>query len=348
MAIVMEHTPYKAIYNMATQAGQAQAQIREQEQDDRLQLQKMQQDHQIRQVQFMAGQEQLARAEEMQYNMTLMKAKRDIDLQTEAASYARDKQKLSQLMNMINESDHSEKEKDDFRIQAMAKYADAGTGLSPSSFSGGSKGMQDFLMKGEYRTMMGDQIQKWVDDGTINQAAGQRMASNYGITAPVLTTRDQKLKAVQGAAEQLDDAQKQLRDSFKPKKKKNKIEDRFGVWHKEGSPQYRVWETMNKQVETANAELERLQEGTSVERMNFNDEVAKSKPLQRIVEAVGMDEAFAQYRARQKKTQSQGFSERHPILNALLESQPGYQLKKIHPANIAYEQTKKILYGEKE
>ncbi len=293
MAIVVEHTPYDALFSLATQAGEAQAAQTAQAQRDREQLAAMQIQADQRKQQFMVAAEQRARQEEMQYQTMLIAAKRQIDMQVETSNYARQKQMLTQTLNMINDSNEfDEREKEQLSIEVMSKYSGLGSGISPSSF-GGTTGMSDFLQKGAYKMQLADQLQGMVDSEQLNPGAARQAAASFGLSGDFATPGERHAEQVDEAVKRYDRIQDTVNSAFvisggklKDKTTKETI--------KKNDPRYGYYETLKAQRDRAKSELDKLHAtGTKpVSAAEFADALQKSPALQQMVQLYGEDAAF--------------------------------------------------------
>jgi hypothetical protein len=168
------------VHELATKAGVAADNVMRQQQADRLQLQDLQQQHDMRKMEFMQSAQEQARAEELQYQMLLTQNKRNIDMQAEMAQYARSKQMLQQTMNMINDSNEfDDRQKEELKLQATSKYAGVGTGLTPGSFEAGT--LEKELLKGAYNTARIKYYQDEVSSGRMNPLIAQQGAIGEGL-----------------------------------------------------------------------------------------------------------------------------------------------------------------------
>ena len=293
MAIVVQHTPYDAIFNMATQAGQADAAKQAQAQRDKEQLMGMQIEAQQRSQQFAVQAEQQARAEEMQYQTMLLQAKRQIDMQVEATNYARQKQQLTQTLNMIRDSDDiDEEEKDKFRIQVMARYAGVGSDLNVAAFEKTSS-MENFFTKGAYKSKVAEDIQEQFDKGLIDESTALRAASNYDVK---IDTKSPETKL----AEQADEAVKRyeriddlIYSAFKPDSKGRPRDPDTEKVIKPNDPRYEYYKTLNIQLKAAKGELDRFH-GTGTRKV-FNEALQKSQSLQKMAQIYGVDATFEKW-----------------------------------------------------
>lgn len=219
MAIKVGHSPVEGVFKLSQQAGIAQQMAREQQQNDRLQLQALDQNFKMKQMQFMEQQQTEARAEEMQYQQLLMQTKRGIDMQTEAAQYARQKQMMTQTLNMINDSqEFDDEQKEKLKIQAMSKYAGVGSGISPTSFR--DSGMENLATKGAYNKQRLDAMQDRVNrDPTYTIEDAQRDSLAFGMPGAQFYTPEESAnlpatkirKRMDGIADQIA-ATKVMRD----------------------------------------------------------------------------------------------------------------------------------------
>ena len=260
MAIVVGHEPVGAAYNLATQAGQAQAMQREQEQRDRIQLQGMQEQMRMREMAFQEKAQAAARQEEMQFQAMMVQAKRQIDLQTEAAQYAQDKQKLNAALSMINESSHSESEKQDFKIQAMAKYAGVGGGLTSASFA--NTDLENQLTKGAYRTMQMTEIQNAVLNKQMSPEEATRMSVAMGLGNMEFQTGDDIANAphkkVQDKMDDISDSMSKLKLH---EDKKGRLYDAQMYKVPEDSPAAKTYRALQVQQDKVAAEMAKIQQG---------------------------------------------------------------------------------------
>jgi molybdenum-dependent DNA-binding transcriptional regulator ModE len=303
MAIEVQHQPVGAIYGLATQAGQAQAAQQQQEQRDRIQLKGMEEQMRMREMQFREKALAAARQEEMQYQAMLMMAKRQIDLQTEQAQYARQKQMLTQSLNMITESNEfSEKQKEELRVQAMAKYAGVGTGISPSSFDSG--GMEKMLTQGAYKSQMLTQWQNDVLEGRMGVEDAERLAVGMGMSGAKFhtasETADLPYKAVRNKIDDINSSMSKLGISVDKKGKYYK--DDYPV--SEDDPLVRQYKALEREAEKQTNELLKLQgeyeatdeQGKPLTMEEFLDQkVVGDENLQRAVQLYGVKNTYDSY-----------------------------------------------------
>lgn len=295
MAITVGHEPVGALYELATDAGQAQFAVRQQEAMERQQLAKAQMAHERRMAEFQAKAQERARMEEMQYQVAMVMAKRQIDMQIETSNYAQQRQKLLQTLNMIKESDSfTDKEKESLQIQAMAKYSDVGTGLSSSSFDGGggNKALQSMVATGSYRSQMAGQLQKWIDEGMDPVIAKQTAAAwNIDFTP----ASELKEKQFDDAAKRLENAVDSVYDAgFSTKG--NKVY-RYGNKVDTDSQDYRLYQTLNQQVQRNRESFEKLRTGntTAARSQLFYSDYQSSPALQQMVQIYGPEEAMKRW-----------------------------------------------------
>ena len=297
MAIVVEHTPYDALFNLATQAGQAQAAQQQQAQRDKQQLMAMQIGAQQQAQRFQIQAEQQARAEEMQYQMVLMQAKRQIDMQVETSDYARQKQQLTQTLNMIRDSnDFDSKEKEQLSIEVMAKYSGLGAGISPSSF-GGKTGMQDFLTKGAYKMNMSEQLQNMVDQGALDPDRAKQAAASFGLSGDYLPPEERQAMKADEAVKRYDRIQGVMDDAFSFDSKGRPLDPYTQDRIKEDDPRYGYYKTLKRQVESAKQELDKLHtSGTrQASAAVFNEALQRSPALQQMAQIYGPEAAFEKW-----------------------------------------------------
>ena len=293
MPIEVRHDPVAATYELATDAGQAIADTRAQEQNDRIALQGMQQQHQARQQQFIAKQQEAARAEETQYQMMLMQAKRQIDMQAEMAQYSEQKMRLTQTLNMINDSnDFSDPQKEELKVQAMAKYSGVGTGISPSSFA--ASDMEKSITKGAYKVQAIRELQKQVDGG-MDPSVAKNLAIGMGMSGTeFLTPEQQALAPEQQAQQDYDKAVELLRESFDYDKKGRPKDAVTGDKIDKDDPRYEHWQVLEKQKNKARADLKRLS-GKGDRAMalpKFHDDLKRTPSWQKAIDIYGFDKTF--------------------------------------------------------
>lgn len=332
MAIVVEHTPYEAMHQLAVGAGQAQAERERSAFREKQQLMQLQNQLETKQMQFQEEAASRAREEEFQYTIAAVQAKRQVDLQIETADYARQKQKLSQTLNMIRESnDLSDAEKEELLIQAMSKYSGVGTGIGPSSFTGGtSSGMQNFLMKGAYKAKMGETLQQYVDEGLMSTEDAERQASYFDIGGDFKNQQQVLLDQSVDAQKRLDSAQDMLGSNFSVDKK-GRIRDAYGVEVKEGTPRYELYKTMQAQVDTAKRALDAVhEEGQEIPLWTeFKSLLNSGDPgIKKAVEVYGEDMAFEAYKRNRKVgPKDKKFYQKHPVIDMVMRGiSPAFNL----------------------
>jgi hypothetical protein len=327
MAIRIEHQPVEAIGQLGVLAGQAQVDKEQRNLRDREQLMKLDAGHKMEQMRFLQQAQEQARAEEMQYQMQLNMQRRDIDMQLDLQNYAREKQKLQQTLNMINQSeDLSEAEKEEFGIQATAAYAGVGTGITPASFNSGiNKALQNEILLGSHRTMLADDIQSRLDAGDIDeyQANRESVQKNLGITFEGPQTRvDNKLA-------DLLDTVKTTRDVYN----KSFFTDKAG----------KPFDAITEEPVKKGTDKYEDQAGDLQGMLDFAELAKTDSGYIELVENLGFEGALQEYLKRQKKSstfeeQEQpgiiGQMRRHPILQGVLGRIP-YAGTLVKGANLA-------------
>jgi hypothetical protein len=325
MAIVVDYTPYEAVGELAKSAGQSIYQRERQQAADQKDMMQLQSRLQQQNAQFMANLQQEALQEQFQYQSAMLMQRKQIDMDLELADYARNKQKLMQVMNMINESDEfNPSEKAELSLQAMSKYAGVGQGISSGSFggAGGDDTMQRYLQQGTFKQNLAQSLQAAVDSGQMEPSAAENFARSYGLTADFKSPQELQRRQSDQALKRLETAQEALDSRFvqdgknlytvENNKKANKV--------KEGSAAMNLHATLKRQVEEARKELTALQEkqAESGMRQVFSDELAQSPELQKAVEIYGADKTFEAWKAKQgqkkQKEDEGGFKMRQLFL----------------------------------
>jgi hypothetical protein len=304
------------MYQLATQAGQAQYAARQEERRDEKQMLAMKLGHERRQQAFMLKAQEQARAEEAQYQMLLLQAKRQIDIQTETANYARQKQMLTQSLNMINESNEiNDADKERLRIQAMTKYAGLGQGVTAASFSQ-NKGLSAMIQKDAYRAKMIEELSKQTESGQLDPNTAENLMPGTKFYGP--GERGTELRV--GAQKRLATAQKNLSEQFI--ETGGKLTDRYENRIRKSDPQYQLYLSLKQQVIDAKEELDKVTVAAEEPelRAKFGDILQTSPAARRLVERFGgnVEDAFDAWRKAAKKNydmRGPKFSEEHPILD---------------------------------
>jgi hypothetical protein len=334
MAIVVEHQPVDAMYGLAQKAGSAQFEENRQQQRDKEQLMKIQMGHENRKMQFMEEAQARARQEEMQYQAMMLVARKQIDMQLDSQRYMRQKMELQTTLDMISGSDDlSETEKEQLSIQATAKFAGVGTGISPSSFSASaSKALQNQVLLGAYRKKALDDIQSRVNSGEISAQQGQNEAAIAGITGVKIDSpNEQVAKIIDEKFERLSQVRDSYKKSFYTDKKGNPIDAETDEPIKKGTPKYEQWQVMNRQLQEAQEGVKETQ--TSVDDMRmlaeFQQKAAKVPEYQELIKELGYKRAFEEWKTTQPisstyKERKPAFFKKHPILKSAMMSQPAH------------------------
>lgn len=343
MAIVVNYTPVQAMGELAVRAGQAEFEKSQAAFREKQQLMQMQQDFQMKQQRFMVEAEQQARAEEMQYQALLMQQKRQIDMQIEVSDFARQKQKLAQTLGMINESDKfNAREKEELRLQAMSRYADVGQGITQGSFdtTGGASGFENFMLQGTYKAQIVNSLQEAVRTGKMSQPEAQRQAAAFGLGQVEFQTKTEEAQTVMDTAQKrLATAIARLDDSFMTKGDTvyTKVGQKPGNKIKPKDPEYKLYETLQKQVDAAREETERLRTEVSQQdsQDQFNLELESSPQLQQAVEIYGSDVVYKRWVERQGSRQP-----------AEPENEPMFKItpKNLIPGYGVYQTVKGMIY----
>lgn len=319
MAIVVDYTPIEAIGELAQRAGQAtfeNVQLQQRHQENMAQLQA---NLELRNSQFQQKMQQQAMAEQFQYQSAMLQQRKQIDMDLELADYARNKQKLTQVLGMIKDSDEfSSSEKAQLSLQAMSKYADVGQGISTASFNEPNRAMQNFLQEGTFRMQMSKSLQDSVNNEQLSPEEAENMARAYGLVANFKSPQEQRQVVIDKAAKRLESATKILNSRFMVDdgKIKTVINGKAANKVKEGTPEYSLYKTLKKQVDDAKAQLdaEQNKQAESGNKELFTKEVAASADLQKAVEIYGADkvyEAWKQRQGKQEKSQEErGFISR--------------------------------------
>lgn len=336
MAIVVEHQPVDAMYSLAQKAGTAEYMKQQQMNQERKQLLRMQQEHQQRQQEFMVRAEQAARAEEMQYQVLLLQARRNVDMQLETARYAKQKQELQQTIDMISQSDElSDSEKEELKIQATAKFAGVGTGISPSSFSSkANKQLQNTVLLGAYKAKVLDDIQDRVDRREITAQQGQNEAAVAGLTGVKIYDPDEKAEMlVDRKFKRLTTVTDAYNKSFFTDKKGRPYDAETEEPIREGTPKYEQWQTMKREVKEARESVSEIRGALADLELwdKFQRDLAVTPEYQQLVKELGAEKAFEEYKKHQPKSSSyQPKKEpglfkkvsRHPIMDVLMGQNP--------------------------
>jgi hypothetical protein len=307
MAIVVDYTPTEAVGQLAQQAGRAEFERTQAATREKVQLASIQQNMEMEKARFMVDAETQARQEQLEYNIALMQQKRMIDMDIEAMDYARNRQKLAQTLNMLNESDaFNDKEKEELSVQIMAKYAGLGAGLSGASFrDGAASSFQNFVQQGTYKAMLANTLQKAVEDELITPAQAQQAAIPFGMSGMQFDTPQEQ------EAKVMDTAQKRLATAISDRDKLFQL--RGGIVYsdgnkvKPGTDEYKLYETLQKQVDAAQQAIESAREAktkkqTQEEQMSaFNDQLQRSAKMQRAVDLYGVDVVFEQWIEKSKQ-----------------------------------------------
>lgn len=129
MPIVIDYTPAGAVGGLASMAGRNIASERAAERAQQLALQSNAHRNSMEMAAFQAELQGLSQQQRMKYDMDLLNAKAAVTLQQQVSEYAQKQQKLTSLFREIDDAEYlSPKEKEDMRLRAMAKYADAWAG----------------------------------------------------------------------------------------------------------------------------------------------------------------------------------------------------------------------------
>jgi sulfur relay (sulfurtransferase) complex TusBCD TusD component (DsrE family) len=310
MAIVVDYTPIEAVGQLAQQAGRAEFEKTQAATREKVQLASIQQNMEMEKARFMVEAETQARQEQFEYNVALMQQKRMIDMDIEAMDYARNRQKLAQTMNMLNESDaFNDKEKEELSVQIMAKYAGLGAGLSGASFKdGSSSSFQNFVQQGTYKAMLANSLQKAVEDELITPEQAQQAAIPFGMSGMKFDTPQEQQAKV------MDRAQKRLATAIADRDKLFQLRGgnvySEGNKVKPGTDEYKLYETLQKQVDAAQQAIEsardaRTKREVEEDQMNtFNDELQRSSKMQRAVDLYGTDVVFEQWLKKSQQTKA--------------------------------------------
>jgi hypothetical protein len=297
MAIRVGHSPVEGTFQLAQKAGIAQKMQRDQQHNERLQLQALDQQFKQQQMEFMQRAEQEARAEEAGYQMMLGQAKRDIDMQTELATYAHQKQMLGQAMDMINNSNEfSQREKEELKIQAMSKYAGVGGGIGAGSFG---QGNDSLLQRGAYKTQLLGQWQEAINNDQMTVEEAQQMSIGMGMSGAKFYTKEEAaVLPLTRQRERVMEAQKALdatgmtRDGKKIYKDDNKVDP--------DSPDGRLFTQLEEMRDKQTAELAKLSgqqlPGSVDDFETFKSKIPQSKELLR-AKALGKtdEEMYREY-----------------------------------------------------
>jgi hypothetical protein len=303
MAIKVGHEPVLAAGKLAVMAGQARHEEQRQLQNDRMELAQLQGKLKMDQMRFGQAAQQEARAEEFQYQQMLNGQKRSIDMDIELQAYARQKQSLTQAMNMINDSNEfSDREKEELRIQAMSKYANVGTGISPSSMDQG--GMADFVQKGAYKSQLLGQWQQAIDDDQMSVQDAQRLATGLGMSGAKFQTPQERMDMpFKEVRDRLDTINRDLNTLGVEETKKGKLYDRSSEdTIPEDSTRAKNFRALQRSAEKATAELMKLQmkeetdgPGAMTEREFFEKKVKDNPAMLDAVQRYGAKRVYKDY-----------------------------------------------------
>lgn len=339
MAITVDYTPYGAVYDLAQQAGRAEgAKIAAQQQMQREHMQ-MQAALQRSNQEFQARMQQQATEEQFARQMQLLEAKKQIDMDMEIQQYAMDKQKLNSTLSLIRDSGYSDEEKERLMIQARAKYAGVGQGITDDLMGAG--GMGDFMGKAAMRMQMAQGVQTAVDQGQIGPEQANLMLASFGIPHDIQDPQVAMQEKLKDAADRVKRAREELQKSFRAKDewfgtgvRPLDPEGRAGSEIKEDSPEWAHYQLLKDNLESAKAELQRLLEtGSQPEvpdtREQFVADLGASPSMQQAVELYGQQAVFDEWLKSQKRrpTQKPG---------AQQEKKEGYPWWGYHPAGAAY------------
>jgi len=219
-----------------------------------------------------------------------MMMKQQIDIDTEVRSYAVQQERLRSTMDMIENSDMSEFEKDQFRIQAQAKFAGVGTGITGQMM--GMSAVMNMQGKGDARIK---KMQEWEAEADLEGLKGRdkenyirSKAKAFGFTG-IFESRETIIRErTKKATDRLNDINKQLRSQF--------VEDGKKVWTakkpgernrkiKEGDPQWDLYDTLKAQQAEALEDLKNAKEGgsplpTQADWAVFQEDLNNSQNLQ--------------------------------------------------------------------
>jgi hypothetical protein len=303
-------------------------------------MEKLQQKHDMQKAAFMQKAEQQARAEELQYQTMLKVAQRNIDMQMETQDYARKKQMLSQTMNMINDSNEFDaREKQELKTQAMAKYADLGSGITPSSFDK-TNSYEALMAKGAYKVAMLKDLQKQVDGG-LNPQVAENISIGLGMPGTqFLTPQERQNQPLVDAAEQFEEAQKRLNlTGFNWDGEKKVLLDDRGREIEKGTPHYETAKRLHDDVYRARDEMNRLRglQDRSTKAGKFMEDLEKSPGLKDALNYYTPEEVFEKwYESRYGgKAPQKDKGKWTPLKNNLLEN--------VYPGLGAYNTAKQLM-----
>jgi len=296
MAIVVDYTPYQAVFDLATQAGQAAGTERAAQRSHQAAMIQLQSRLQKENFLFQERMAQQARQEKMEHDMALLQAKKGIDMQMDLQAYAMQRQRLDATMNLIENSSMSESEKEQFRIQAMAKYAGVGSGIttSLSKTEGGIPSGMDFLMKGMMREQMMNQWAQEVESGQMSPEEFKQKASAYGFSADYKDPSVIYQENIATAQRNLREANKELTQYYVEKGEDVYVAKKPGEASKQkvkpGTPAYDHYHLLKANQQDAISEMKRTQstkpkiKPTEADLMAFQQAVEKSPSLQKALE----------------------------------------------------------------
>lgn len=248
MPITVDYTPYAALHDMSTEAGQARAATQDVQRSTSIQLQQMQQDFQKESWAFQQRAEQEARAEDYQRSLQMAQAKQEIDLQGELRMYTQKRDQFMSDVSQIQEADFlNDEDKERLQKKAYAKYF----GVADST------SLEDYFVKQKAKQQQVRNLQEQVAAGTMTADVARGEATALGVpqSARLFETPEQiatkKLKPLLTEQRQL---RAEIRANFQIN---NRGWGKNNLWVKD--PVEREWVEATKEEEAEHkAMLQRL------------------------------------------------------------------------------------------
>ncbi len=311
MAITIDYTPMGAVGKAAIMAGQGQAAAEQQARSLELYRIRSQQQYGMEMMRMQTQAAQLSRQEQFEYNRALFMQKAQVDMQMEVADYARKKQKLNAVLDQINESDEfTAQQKETLAIQAMAKYADVGRGITDLQGEAGgmTAGMQTTLQKGQYFTQVYNAAMEAVRSGQATLPQAQQQMRAIGAPESMVKQMDRQEVMENEAKKRIIELQR-VRDVMM-----KEFVVRRGTVHqvlrkkpggrmelsklKEGSPEFNRYQTLLTEQQRLTENLRDLQS-----RSDFEQAMSIDENLQQAVAEAGYEAVYKYW--MMKKTQTQ-------------------------------------------
>lgn len=311
MAITIDYTPMGAVGKAAIMAGQGQAAAEQQARSLELYRIRSQQQYGMEMMRMQTQAAQLSRQEQFEYNRALFMQKAQVDMQMEVGDYARKKQKLNAVLDQINESDEfTAQQKETLAIQAMAKYADVGRGITDLQGEAGgmTAGMQTTLQKGQYFTQVYNAAMEAVRSGQATLPQAQQQMRAIGAPESMVKQMDRQEVMENEAKKRIIELQR-VRDVMM-----KEFVVRRGAVHqvlrkkpggrmelsklKEGSPELARYQTLLTEQQRLTENLRDLQS-----RSDFEQAMSIDENLQQAVAEAGYEAVYKYW--MMKKTQTQ-------------------------------------------